>query len=181
MDIGEKFRNVRNDKGLSMRELAKMSGTTIGTLSQIENNKISPSISTLKKILDALGMTLGEFFAPTEESEPKIVTAHKDLINTASGEGIEYLTLPRGSANTGVVLMDERYQPGTSTGEEAYTHSGEETGICIKGTIELTVDNEKYVLRAGDIFSFNSERPHSWRNIGRTEARMITACSPSSF
>jgi transcriptional regulator with XRE-family HTH domain len=180
--VGARLRELRTSRGLSLRALAESSGVTASALSQIENDKNSPSVSTLKKILGALGTTLGEFFAheePVEESG--FVFKAVQMVNVASGRGLEYLSLPGTGAGRALQIMDEHYAPASDTGPELYTHAGEEGGICIAGTIELTVNGRRETLGPGDGFYFSSALPHRWRNVGKSPARMISACTPPSF
>jgi transcriptional regulator with XRE-family HTH domain len=72
VDIGKKLLSIRKTHGLSQRELATRAGLTNGTVSLIEQNKTSPSVASLKSLLDAIPMSIAEFFATIEEpSEPK--------------------------------------------------------------------------------------------------------------
>ena len=181
-DVGALLRELRTARGLSLRALAEASGVTASGLSQIENGRNSPSVSTLKKILAALGTTLGEFFTPVEAAAAgSCIFRARQLVNVASGRGLRYLALPGASAARTLQIMDENYTAGADTGPESYTHAGEEGGICIAGSIELTVSDRREVLGPGDGFYFSSALPHRWRNVGRTAARMISACSPPSF
>jgi transcriptional regulator with XRE-family HTH domain len=180
--VSERLRALRAARGLSLRALAEASGVTASALSQIENGRNSPSVSTLKKILAALGSTLGEFFTPAEKRGAEgFIFRSTQLINVASGPGLRYLSLPGQSAARTLQLMDENYARGADTGPESYTHAGEEGGICIAGSIELTVAGGREVLGPGDGYYFSSALPHRWRNVGRRPARMISACSPPSF
>ncbi len=182
VEVGARLRELRGARGLSLRALAEASGVTASALSQIENGKNSPSVSTLKKILAALGSTLGEFFAAdAENGGSAFVFPAGRLVNVASGAGLKYLSLPgRGGIRT-LQIMDENYLHGADTGPEPYSHAGQEGGICIAGRIELTVNGRREVLSPGAGFYFSSTLPHRWRNVGRGPARMISACSPPSF
>lgn len=182
VEVGARLRELRAARGLSLRALAEASGVTASALSQIENGKNSPSVSTLKKILAALGTTLGEFFAAdAENGGSAFVFGASQLVNVGSGAGLKYLSLPgRGTART-LQIMDENYLRGADTGPEPYSHAGEEGGVCIAGRIELTVNGRREVLSPGDAFYFSSALPHRWRNVGTGPARMISACSPPSF
>lgn len=182
VDLGARLRELRLARALSLRALAEQAGVTASALSQIENGKNSPSVSTLKKILAALGTTLGEFFAQEDANGGSaFVFPASRLVNVASGEGLRYLSLPGPGAGRALQIMDENYAPEADTGPELYSHSGEEGGICIAGQIELTVGSRQQVLEAGDAFYFSSAQLHRWRNVGPTLARMISACTPPSF
>lgn len=180
-DVGARLRRLRQARRLSLRALADRAGVTAGALSLIENGKTSPSVSTLKKILAPLRLTLGSFFAADRPAEAGFVIRRSRLVNVASGEGLRYLALPGLNADRALQVMHESYAPGADTGREPYSHAGEEAGFCISGTIEITVAGRSEILRPGDAYSFPSTLPHRWRNTGRTAARLISACTPPSF
>ncbi len=180
--LGVRLRDLRTTRGLSLRALAESSGVTASALSQIENGKNSPSVSTLKKILGALGSTLGSFFATDDGGESSAFTFKSaQLVNVASGSGLKYLALPGNNAGRALQVLDENYGPGSDTGPELYTHAGEECGICVAGQVELTVNGRCALLTPGDAFYFSSSLPHRWHNAGNKAARMISACTPPSF
>ncbi len=182
LEVGKRLRALRTAMGLSLRALAEASGVTASALSQIENGKNSPSVSTLKKTLAALGATLGEFFTQAEGSpNPSVVYPAHSLVNVATGSNLTYLSLPGVISGRTIQIMDERYEEGADTGPELYSHAGEECGFCIEGRIELTVNGRSEVLEPGDAFYFPSTLPHRWRNVGKRPARMIAANTPPTF
>jgi len=180
-DMGAHLRRLRQGRRLSLRALAERSGVTAGALSLIENNKISPSVSTLKKILVPFNLTLGAFFAADRPAETGFVIRSNRLVNVASGDGLRYLTFPDLNKNCALHVMHEIYAPGADTGPEPYSHAGEEAGFCVAGLIEITVAGQTETLQPGDAFYFSSTLPHRWRNAGQEEARLISACTPPSF
>ncbi len=182
-DLGSRLRLLRESRRLSLRALAQMVHVAPAALSQIENGKNSPSVSTLKRVLNALGTTLAEFFAAQEGSETEpghIVRAHQ-LVNVASGKGLRYLTAPGTGHGKAIQTMHEIYEPEADTGPRLYVHDGEEAGFCVQGTIEVTIAGRKTVLEKGDAYQFASSLPHRWRNVGKGRARLISACTPPSF
>src|SRR5690242_611436 len=86
LDIGTRLRHHRHQKGLSQRALARLAGVTNGLISQIEQNSISPSIASLKKILDVLSLSLADFFTGEETSAPDYFYERKRLPNLGSGD-----------------------------------------------------------------------------------------------
>ena len=79
-------------------------------------------------------------------------------------------------------LLREQYAPGASSGEEPIVHTeGEECGLVVRGTIELTVDGQISILNAGDGYYFPTTQPHRFRNIGADEAEIISANTPANF
>lgn len=79
-DVGNRLRQVREAAGLSQRELARRAGVTNGTISLIEQNRNSPSVSSLRKVLQGVPMTLSEFFSTEETDLEKIVFRHEELL-----------------------------------------------------------------------------------------------------
>jgi len=182
-DVGGRMRRQRISRGLSVRALAANAGITAGALSQIENGKSSPTVTTLKKVLAAMGLTLGEFFGQEDESRGvgRFVFRSPSLINVAPGGGLRYLSIPGATKGRALQVLHETYAPGAGTGKEHYHHAGEEAGFCLSGSVEITVDGRREVLGPGDAYYYSSMLPHRWRNIGRIPAVVVSACTPPTF
>jgi mannose-6-phosphate isomerase-like protein (cupin superfamily) len=166
--------------GLSQRELAKRAGVTNGLISLIEQNRVSPSVGSLKKVLDGIPMALADFFTMEVGGKPQVFFPREQLpdIGTASVE----LRLVGGRlAKRSMSILHERYSPNADTGEEMLTHAGEEGGVVVKGKIELTVGGESRILGVGDAYYFKSSLPHRFRNVGREECEIVSASSPPTF
>ena len=184
MDIGKRLQEIRKAHGFSQRELASRAGLTNGTISLIEQNKTSPSVASLKSLLDAIPVSIAEFFATIEEaSEPKLFYAADEFIEVAPQSGAKAVSLRQlGNASTRTLqLLDETYPQGADTGPELLSHAGEEAGIVIEGEIEITVGDQVRVLTPGEGYLFDSRRPHRFRNIGRDVCKIISACTPPTF
>lgn len=184
MDIGRRLQAIRKERGLSQRELAARAGLTNGTISLIEQNKTSPSVASLKSLLDAIPMTLAEFFATIEAAnEPKIFYTSDEFIEVAPQEGSVSLSLRQlGDASTHALqILDETYPSGADTGAELLSHTGEEAGIVISGQIEITVGDKVRVLSPGDGYLFDSRQPHRFRNTGSEICKIVSACTPPTF
>ncbi|MBV7317317.1 cupin domain-containing protein [Shewanella sp. NIFS-20-20] len=182
MDIGHNLKVVRKLKGLSQRELAKRAGVTNSTISMIEKNSVSPSVSSLKKVLAGIPMSLVEFFSIEEAqtAEPKVVYRQEELLDIGSGP-LEYKLIGRDFPNRAMSVMWETYAPGTDTGEEMLQHLGEEAALVISGKLELTVGDEVYIIGAGDSYYFNSEQPHRFRNPFDEACQLVSATTPANF
>lgn len=184
MDIGKKLQSIRKEKGLSQRELAARAGLTNGTISLIEKNKTSPSVASLKSLLDAIPMSIAEFFATIEDtSGPKIFYSADEFLEVAPQAGFGGLSLRQlGNASTHTLqLLSETYPPHADTGPEMMSHAGEEAGIVISGEIEITVGDQVRVLEAGDGYLFDSREPHRFRNVGAETCKVVSACTPPTF
>lgn len=190
MDIGKRLREVRKKNGLSQRELASRAGMTNGAVSLIEMNKTSPSIASLKRLLDVVPMSLSEFFSSVETLQsPQYFYTAQEFTELAPQE-----TGPSGARSKRVSLrqlgdaarhtlqvLHETYPPGSDTGPELLHHSGEEAGIVIRGRIEVTVADQVRVLGPGEGYLFSSALPHRFRNPGPEECQIFSACTPPTF
>ena len=84
MDIGHKLKTIRKQRGLSQRELAARAGLTNGTISLIEMNRTSPSVASLKSLLDAIPISMAEFFSTLENNDqPKFFYAADEFTEVA--------------------------------------------------------------------------------------------------
>lgn len=182
MDIGLRLQGVRKGKGLSQRELAKRVGVTNSTISLIEQNKVSPSISSLKKVLDGIPISLADFFtfdvAPERDEGPFFRASQlPDLGNN----GIHYFLVGHNRRGRQMCILRELMPPGSDTGDSMLSHDGEEGGVIISGQVEITVGELVQVLGPGDAYYFESRTPHRFRNIGATEAVLVSASTPPTF
>ena len=182
MDVGVRLQSIRKLKGLSQRELAKRAGVTNSTISMIEKNSVSPSISSLKKVLAGIPMSLVEFFSVDfeENSATQIVYKADELTDLSSGT-VSMRLVGKGHQVRALAFLDETYPPGSDTGEEMLNHEGEEAGVVVSGRLELTVGSELFILESGDSYYFESTRPHRFRNPFDQPARLISATTPANF
>lgn len=180
IDVGTRLRSVRTAFSLSQRELARRSGVTNGLISLIEQNRVSPSVSSLKKVLDGVPMSLAEFFTVDMGAPPQAFYGVDELVELGNTE-VSLRLIAAKRAGRQLTLLHERYAPGASTGEEMLAHRGEEGGVIIRGRIELTVNGVTRVLSAGEAYYFASQLPHRFRNVGREACEIISACTPPTF
>jgi transcriptional regulator with XRE-family HTH domain len=180
IDIGKRLRQCRMRLGLSQRALAKKAGVTNGLISQIEQNSISPSIASLKKILDVLTLSLADFFGTEDRGTSDWFYERKQLPDLGSGDVAIYLV---GAAirHRAMSILHEVYPPGADTGPQMLSHAGEEGGVITKGRIEITVGTQVKILGPGDAYYFESRLPHRFRNIGTTPCEIVSANSPPTF
>ena len=175
-----RLREIRRRHGLSQRQLARQSGVANATISQIEAGKLNPTVSMLKRVLDGLPMSLGEFFGGEPETSDRVFFRADELTPIADG-GVSFLQVGANLRNRRIQLLKECYQPGAGTGRHRLRHEGEECGLILRGRLQVTVGDESAVLRAGDAYHFSSERPHSFLNPGNEACELISACTPPTF
>ncbi|NPA90309.1 MAG: helix-turn-helix domain-containing protein [Chloroflexi bacterium] len=178
IDVGARLRSIRTQRGLSLRALAKASGLSLNTLSLIERNRTSPSVSTLQRIAAALGVPITAFF---EEPHPA-----RQVIYTPS-DARPHVLLPGGhlerlgSGLTGqcaepFLLVLE---PKGSSGRAPIVHLGNEFVFCLAGELTYEVGDTMYVLKPGDSLLFEAQLPHRWYNASTQETRaLLVLCTP---
>ncbi|GEK74093.1 MULTISPECIES: cupin domain-containing protein [Halomonas] len=179
-NVGARLRQLRKEKGLSQRELAKRAQVTNSSISLIEQNSVSPSVSSLKKILDALPVSISTFFAGEETSHPRPFYKASELTEIGDGQ-LSWRLVAARRPDRRMSVLHERYPPGADSGEEMLEHEGEEGGVVISGRIEITVNGEVEELSAGDGYYFDSRLPHRFRNVGDEECVIVSANTPPSF
>lgn len=177
LDVGERIRYVRELEGLSQRELGRRAGLTHGTIALIEKGRISPSIGSIRKILDAMSLTLAEFFNLNIEPESKILFGKEDLLEVGTG-GVSMKQIGKNLRGRPLQILYERYPPGTETAAKPYSHEGEEGGVVVQGTIEVIVGNQRRTLGPGEAYLFPSRLPHRFLNSGKEECIIVSAMTP---
>lgn len=168
--LGARIRELRQARKMTLADLAASSGISIGTLSQIERDLVSPTVRTLFTLGGALDVSAAWLIDPEGEdgrADPYIVTVEKRQPFLRS-EGLRKdLISPIASKRLkGFYLVIEA---GSGSGPAPYVHKGEEIGIVMSGVLELSIEGRSRILREGDCFSFSSELPHSFLNIGATQ------------
>jgi mannose-6-phosphate isomerase-like protein (cupin superfamily) len=136
-------------------------------------------------------MTLSDFFSAERDAADKVFYRFDELreITPVSLIGNGSKTGPGGisfrqvgdASRHALQILHERYEPGADTGEELYAHEAEEGGIVISGEVEVTVGNQREILRSGDSYLFDSRIPHRFRNAGTEPCIVVSVCTPPSF
>lgn len=181
IDDGARLKALRVARGLSIRELARRCGVSHVAISLIERGRNSPSVSSLKAILDALDTTLSAFFSDPLPARAPVVYRAEELVELADGQWLSYRQVGRNLSSAAMMILHERYEPGADTGEAPYHHQAEEGGVVVAGRLELTVDGQISVLDPGDAYYFDSRRPHRMRNPFDEPCIVVSAVSPPTF
>jgi transcriptional regulator with XRE-family HTH domain len=176
-DLGQRLRQVRNEHKLSQRELARRAGVTNGTISLIEKNQNSPSVSMLRKILEGIPMDLSDFFASEAHPNDKVFFKSDELRELSTSNNLSFLQVGDAKRHN-LQILRETYGPGADTGKTMLHHQSTEGGVVISGSIELTVGDQKQVLHAGESYLFDSTIPHRFHNTGTEPCEVISACTP---
>ena len=182
--VGTRLRSAREDRGISLRELARRVGVSPSLVSQIELDRVNPSVSTLYALVTELGITMSEVFndgapepAPVLRARPEsngITTdpGTRSVVNLASGVRWERLT-PHSDPN--VEFLYVVYPVGAeSCPEDALvTHGGREYGYVTSGTLGVRVGFDEYERGPGSSIAFDSSSPHRLWAIGDKPAHAV--------
>ena len=174
VDVGSRLRELRQERGMSMRALGRASGLSTNALSMIERGRTSPSVSTLYKISEALGVPITAFF--------RLEPPKQDVVFRKANER-RSVPFPRGvweglggeSFVGGLEPFLLTLEVGASSGRFGMLHSGHEFVLCLEGSLEYEVEDERYLLEAGDSLLFAAQLQHRWRNAGRSPCRVVIA------
>ena len=186
-DIGARLKAMRSAAGLSQRQLAERANVPHAQISNVEKNKVSPSVSTLRRILSGVGVSMADFFEPEREVPPgpffeadQLLDLTSKIAVNAIGEGTGRMAFRQiGDARShNLQILHEVYEPGADTGETLLQHPSSEGGYVVEGELEVTVDAEVRILRAGEAYLFDSRQPHRFRNLSDTRTIVISACTP---
>lgn len=198
--VGHRLRARREQRQLSLRELARRLELSPAAVSQIETGKSRPSMRTLFAIVRELDMSLDELFSETGDETPEPTPAasrpsYRKSENDHTAPGQEGKLVQRAGSRSAIDLETgvrwERLTPphlgphlvflyvsyevgGSSSRDDALMrHGGEECGLVLSGTLEVTVGSERYELGPGDSIYFDSTVPHRVRNIGNETAHGV--------
>lgn len=182
LNMGIKIKKLRKSKGLSLLEVSKKVGLSPSLLSQIEHDKVTPSIATLFKIANLLGKKTSFFLDNNEEEkkvESPVVRKQQRTILHSKNSKIHYELLNPRLRDARVEFLEVILEKGCETG--LYTHEGEEYGVVLTGKLEVILKENHYILMRGDSIAFDSSEPHGFKNLSKGVTRVIWAVSPPTF
>ncbi len=176
MDVGGRLRELRQERDLSMRALARLSGLSTNALSMIERGRTSPSVSTLYKLSEALEVPITAFFR-TEPPKQGIVFRKAEERSKVEFQRGLWEGLGGESFIGRVEPFMLTLEGGATSGPHGLVHSGHEFVICLNGQLEYEVEDQRYTLVPGDSLLFASRMHHRWRNPGKTVAKVLFVLS----
>jgi len=176
VNVGYRLRELRDSRGISMRGLATKSGLSANALSMIERGRTSPSVSTLYKLADALGIPITEFFAPQSEKQNVLLIKADARTRIPFARGVwEGLGGEKFSGRVEPFVLT--LESGASSGQHMIVHSGHEFVFCLRGQLEYLVEKQIYELQAGDSLLFAARLNHRWKNPGSTVTNALIVLS----
>ena len=180
--VGHQMRGLRKAKRMTLQALAQKTELSVGYLSQLERDLANPSIRALSTISRALGVNISWFFPESDEQkgqEASVIVRAKNRRSLSFSSGIrDELLCPSLSGQLEMLLCT--LEPGSSSGA-LYIHTGEEAGFVSSGQLELRIDDDVFLLTAGDSFHFDCTRPHGYGNPGGVTTTVIWAVTPPHY
>jgi DNA-binding transcriptional MerR regulator/uncharacterized cupin superfamily protein len=174
---GQRFRRLRARRGLSLAQVARATGVSIGFLSALERGQMRSSVATLQRIAHYYRTNILSLFEAAQENPRLVRPAERKILETTAGVRMELLAW----GNTAMEPHLFRVKPNGGSGE-SYTHEGEEFLHILRGEFEIWLSsNEHYRLKTGDSLYFESSTPHRWRNPGKTETWLLWVNTPPTF
>ena len=170
-NVGQAIRILRNQQGLSLRDLSERCGLSINAISKIERGENSPTVSSLHHLASALGLQITDFFRQEIHEFAVFIKSEESTILRSDGIIIE--SLGSGLPNQQLEPFKMIVAPKSGTISEPVSHSGEEFIYCLTGKLEYFVGEETFILEPGDRLLFKANQAHSWRNLGEEPAEVI--------
>jgi transcriptional regulator with XRE-family HTH domain len=179
LKIGKTVRGIRKGKNLTIKDLAAISGIAPSLISQIENDKANPSLSTLISLAQAMEVHIMSFFGKEESSTNPVVRADKRTM-IMERSGARFFSLTNDIVGD-IEFLYCVYEKGGKSNQEVYEHKGAEALFVVSGTLEVELSGTRYVLESGDSIAFNSKGPHLARNIYDGVTVVVSVNSPPTF
>ncbi|REB08568.1 XRE family transcriptional regulator [Sporosarcina sp. BI001-red] len=179
-EIHNRIKSLRVERNLTLKEMSDQTGLSLSFLSQIERGTSSLSISSLKKISDALGIHINYFFEEEQETQTFVMRAddHHSFTTTKGSQIYSRLT---GTFNNRRLEPLKVTLPPRMHEEHPYSHSGEEFYYVLDGEVIFYLNNEKHHLYEGDTIHFPSSLIHQWENPLETESSVLSIVTPIIF
>lgn len=174
---GQRFRRLRLRRGLSLAEVAKSTGVSVGFLSALERGQMRSSVATLRRIARFYRTNILSLFETAGQNPRLVRPSERKILETTPDVRMELLAW----GNTAMEPHLFRVKPGGGSGE-SYSHEGEEFLHVLRGDFEIWLNqSEHYRLKPGDSLYFESSTPHRWKNPGRKEAWVLWINTPPTF
>lgn len=178
-DLGSRIRQKRIEKGLSLKALANLIEKTPSFLSQVERGLAEPSITSLRKIANALEVPIFFFLLDYENHNPVVRKDQRKIMSFPGYQLTFELLSP--NLNQEMEIIQGRLEPGGVTCEGPLSHSGEEATLVLSGKMQIQVGTDEYLLEEGDCIYYYATIAHKITNVGDKELIFLSAITPPNF
>jgi transcriptional regulator with XRE-family HTH domain len=180
VDVGERLRTLRRFRRCTLQTVAERSGLSESFLSQVERGRSNASIGSLKRIADALGVSMADLFEPDGLPGPRVLRRDERPALQFGILGRKLLLTPRPLHHLEVFAGE--LEVSGSTGPEPYAHGdSEELFVVVSGTVRIELGGEEFELEPGDSIDYRSSIPHRVVNTGQELAEVLWIISPPSY
>lgn len=178
-EISGKIRNLRKEKNLTLKDLSMKTGLSVSFLSQVENGYSSLAITSLKKIAEALNVTMNYFFK-TPETHNFLVKFDEEKAFKIEGSNSEFIRIsgdfPGRKIESMIVILPPKEMHGSRS-----NHPGEEFVYVLEGALIVNLDGTDYLVKAGDSIQYPSTTDHSWLNPLNQNTKLLSVVTPLIF
>lgn len=180
VNVGLKIRELRKSRGLPLKQLAEGAGVSPSLISQIENNRVDPSLSTLRKISFTLGVPVFYLVAESAPDDASLIPREKRRRVIFPRIGLEYEII-HSEMSKRMGIMIGTLQPAGVTAEEPLAHEGEECLVVLKGGLRVEFLQSQRELKEGDSLYFDSSAPHRLVNPHKKICQFYLIITPPKF
>jgi len=171
--ISQRVRRWREEKGLTLQQLAERSELAPSTVQKVETGQMIPSVAVLIKLARGLGRRMTEMVHDGEPEREIVRVRASERTSLGLPDKMMVERISADIAEPALEMWRVTLHPGVSSGRAAIHYEGEELVLCERGQVAFSVGDEETLLRAGDALHFKATLPHSWNNPGRTPARFL--------
>src|ERR687891_850026 len=168
--LGERVRELRRRRGLTLEELSGLSGVSRAMISKVERGEKNPTLVVAAKLAEGLGITLSEFAGTEERREVVVVPREGRMVVRDPETGFERQLLSPSFGGRGVEFIRNQIPEGSTSGEFPPHRKGVEEHIVVEGgALRAILGGEEHLLREGDALYFEADLPHRFDNAGEGE------------
>jgi len=164
--IGNKLKDIRNKRNLSLDEVAKLTGVSKAMLGQIERGQSNPTVSTLWKIATGLKVSFS-LFIDENQDDLKVINQNDISPIIEDNNRMRLYPIFPFDANKGFEIFTIELEPGCNHISTPHNDGVEEYIIVTEGQIEININDEKFILQKGNSIRFMANSPHTYRNINQ--------------
>ncbi|MEJ2720954.1 MAG: XRE family transcriptional regulator [bacterium] len=177
-ELGERIKRFRLERNLTLKEVEVKANVSATHVSEIERGMTSPTVGALAKIARALGTEPSYFLQDSAYPSTSVVRKAGRRVFAYENWGAKINRLNDGIRNSEISFLEVEFSPGLTHTLEPIAHTGEEFIHILKGVLEINIGEDRYLLKEGDSIHFKSKEPHTIRNIGDGQSRILWVVSP---
>ncbi len=177
MKIGKELKRIRVSQGMTLEELSNKCGYSKALISRVETGSVSPSLTSLMKMVTSLGLKLHDLFTSIERGQASVVRkGDEKKFFTEGNSMLEFLATDIAMKKMEPIRISA--PAGFDSGEATDVHYGEEFLFVLGGKIQITAGDATHKLGAGDSIYLAAGTPHRWSNPGKETAKLISVATP---